>query len=54
MVNRITKKIMAFFHGWGSGASWPVESLRGDGLLFPTKFPEIPGAHIIDLRRMKG
>ena len=24
------------------------------GLLFATKFPEIPGTHLIDLGRMKG
>ena len=28
--------------------------LRGGSLLFTTKFPEIPGTHLIDLRRMKG
>ena len=44
---------MAPFYGWGSTAS-RVESLRGDSLLFATKFPEIPGTHFIDLRRMKG
>ena len=55
MVNRITKKnFMTFFHGWGSIALWLVESLWGSGLLFPTKFPEIPGTHFIDLWRMKG
>ena len=42
-----------FFHGWGSTASWP-ESLRGDSLLFTTKFPEVPGTHFINLKRMKG
>ena len=31
-----------------------VEQLRGNSLLFTTKFPEIPGTHFIDLRRMKG
>ena len=30
-----------------------IEPLRGS-LLFTTKFPEIPGTHFIDLRRMKG
>ena len=42
---------MALFYGWGSAAL--LESLWGDGLLFTTKFPEIPGTHLIDLRRMK-
>ena len=47
------KKIMASFHGWGSTAS-RLEPLRGVSLLFPTKFPINPGAHFIDLERMKG
>ena len=29
-------------------------SLREGILLFTTKFPEIPGTHLIDLGRMKG
>ena len=29
------------------------ELLRGGSLLFIIKFPEIPGTHLIDLRRMK-
>ena len=45
---------MASFHGCGSIASWLVEPLPGGGLLFPTKFPEIPGTHFADLRGMKG
>ena len=47
------KKIMAPFYGWGSTAS-RVEPLRGGGLPFTTKFPEIPGTHFIDLGRMNG
>ena len=31
-----------------------TEPLRGGSLLFTTKFPEIPGIHFINLRRMKG
>ena len=31
-----------------------TEPLRGGSLLFTTKFPEIPGTHFINLRRMKG
>ena len=30
-----------------------TEPLRGDSLLFTTKFPAIPGTHLIDLGRMK-
>ena len=44
---------MAPFYGWGSTAS-RLEPLRGGSLLFTTKFPDIPGTHFIDLRRMKG
>ena len=44
---------MAPFHGWGSTASW-LEPLREGSLLFTTKFPEIPGTHLIGLGRMKG
>ena len=43
---------MAPFHGWGSAAS-RLEKLRGGSLLFTTKFPEIPGTHIIDFGRVK-
>ena len=43
---------MAPFYGWGSTAS-RLEPLQGCSLLFTTKFPEIPGAHFIDLGRMK-
>ena len=31
-----------------------AKPLRGGSLLFTTKFPEIPGTHLIDLGRMKG
>ena len=44
---------MAPFYGWGSTA-WRLEPIRGGSLLFTTTFPEIPGTHFIDLRRMKG
>ena len=30
-----------------------TELLRGGSLLFTVGFPEIPGTHLIDLRRMK-
>ena len=45
---------MVSFHGCGSIALWLVEPLQGGGLLFPIKFPEIPGTGFIDLGRMKG
>ena len=38
---------MAPFYWLGSTASWLL-------LLFTTKFPEIPGTYLIDLRRVKG
>ena len=44
---------MAPFYGWGSTAS-RLEPLQGGSLLFTTKSSEIPGIHIIDLKRMKG
>ena len=44
---------MASFNGRGSTAS-RLKPLRGGSLLFTTKFPEIPGTHFINLRRMKG
>ena len=44
---------MAPFNGWDSTAL-KLEPLRGDSLLFTTKFPEIPGTHFADYGRMKG
>ena len=43
---------MAPFYGWGS-TTLTLEPLPGESLLFTTNFPEIPGTHFIDLRRMK-
>ena len=40
---------MATFYGWGSTAS-RLEPIRGDSLLFTTKFPEIPSTHFIDMK----
>ena len=31
-----------------------TEPLKGGSLLFTTKFPEIPGTHLIDLGKTKG
>ena len=44
---------MASFYGWGSTTSM-LDPLGGSSLLFTTKFPEIPGTHFINLRRMEG
>ena len=44
---------MAPFYGWSSTAS-RLESLRGGSLLFTTKFPDIPGTHLTDVRSMEG
>ena len=41
------------FYEWGSTAS-RLQPLRGGSLLFTIQFSEIPGAHFIDLGRMKG
>ena len=46
------KYLLAPFYGWGSTAS-SLMPLPGGSLLFTTKFPEIPGTHFINLRRMK-
>ena len=44
---------MAPFYEWGSTAS-RLQPLWGGSLLFTTQFPQIPGTHFINLRRMKG
>ena len=42
------------FYGWCSTASKATGPLQGGSLLFFTsKFPEIPGTHLTELRRMK-
>ena len=48
-----TNVFMASFYQWDSTAS-RLKPLRGGSLLFATKFPEIPGTHFTNLRRMKG
>ena len=47
-----TKKNFTAPFLWGSTASM-LEPLQEGSFLFTTKFPEIPGIHFIDLRRMK-
>ena len=47
------KRTLTPFYGWDLTPS-RLETLRGGSLLFMTKFPEIPGPHFIDLRRIKG
>ena len=46
------KNFTAISYGLGSTASRP-EPFRGDSLLFTTKFLKIPGAHFIDVGKMK-
>ena len=46
------QNFMAPFNGWDS-AALKLEPIRGDSLLFTTKFPEIPGTHFADDGRMK-
>ena len=48
----LSLNFMAPFYGWGSTAS-RLEPLGGGSLLFTTKFLEIPGTHLIDLRRIQ-
>ena len=43
----------ASFYGWGSTAA-RLQPLQGCSLLFANHLPEIPGAHFIELGRMKG
>ena len=42
---------MATYYGLCSTAPRPLQE---GSLLFTTKLPEIPGTHLIDLRKMKG
>ena len=51
--NEIIINFMAPFYGWFLTA-WKLEPLLGGSLFYNTKFPEIPGIHFINLRRMKG
>ena len=53
MERKKKNNFMAPFYGWGSTVS-RLEPLRGGSLLFTTKSSEIPGTHLINLRRMKG
>ena len=46
-------KLYGSFLWMGFNCLKATEPLRGGSLLFTTKFPEIPGTHLIDLRRMK-
>ena len=45
---------MAPFLWMGFNYLKTTEPLRGGRLLFTTKFPDISGSHLMDLRRMKG
>ena len=44
---------MAPLYGWGSTVS-RLQRLQGDSSLFTTKPSGSPGAHLIDLRQVKG
>ena len=46
------KTLWPLFYGWGSTAS-RLKPSWGGSLLFTTKFPEIPGTHLINLGRME-
>ena len=48
------KKLYGPFLWMGFNCLKAAEALPGGGLLFTTKFPEIPGTHFINLGRMKG
>ena len=50
---KLQKNFIASFYGWGLTAS-RLELFGGVGLLYNTKFPEIPGTHFITLGRSKG
>ena len=50
---KLQKNFMVPFYGWGLTVS-RLEPLWGGGLLYNTKFPEIPGTHFINLGRVKG
>ena len=45
------KTLWPFFIDW---VQLSTEPLRGDGLLFTTQTPRVPGIHLIDLKKMKG
>ena len=48
-------KTLWFIFLWmGFNCLKATKPLRGGSLLFTTKFPEIPGTHMIALGRMKG
>ena len=48
-------RFLIAFYRWGStNYLKATESLQGSSLVFTTKFLEIPGAHLINLRSMKG
>ena len=53
VIQKKKKNFMTHFYGWGSTGS-RLEPLRGGTLFFTSKFPEIPGTHFIDLRKMNG
>ena len=48
------KKFYGPFLWMGFNCLKATEPLQRGSLLFTAKFPEIPGCHLIDLRKMKG
>ena len=48
------QKLYGSFLWMGFNCLRATEPLQGGSLLFTTKFPEISGTHLIDLRRMNG
>ena len=49
----LKKKLDTLFLWMGFNCLQATESLHRGSLLFTTKFPEIPGIHLINLRKMK-
>ena len=49
ILNNFKKNFMTPFLWMGFYCLKATESLRGGSLIFATKFPEIPGTHLIDL-----
>ena len=51
ITSQLKRNFMTPFHDWDLTAQ--RLQIRRGSLLFTTKLPEIPGAHLINLRRMK-
>ena len=53
-LHKYKKQLYGPFLWIGFNCLKSAEPLQGGSLLFTTKFPESPGTHLINLRRMKG